>query len=140
VRPRQGKVPVQRQFRRDRMRAKLKEIKEGLRRRMHQPIPEQGQWLSQVVNGVFNDHAVPTNSRALCPYRYHVIRLWKGTLRRRSRKPTMTWPRMARLADPWLPRPRIRHPWPHQRFAVRYPRQEQHAGKPHVQICAGGAQ
>src|SRR6056297_145990 len=139
-RTRQGKFLVQRQSRRDRMRAKLKEIKEGLRRRMHQPIPEQGQWLSQVVNGVFNYHAVPTNSRALCAFRYHVTCLWKRTLRRRSQKTTMTWPRMARLADTWLPRPHIRHPWPHQRLAVRHPRQEPYAGKPHVRICAGGAQ
>jgi RNA-directed DNA polymerase len=36
------------------MRSKLKEIKEELRRRMHQPIPEQGRWLKQVVTGSFN--------------------------------------------------------------------------------------
>ena len=51
------------------MRAKLKEIKEELRRRMHQPIPEQGEWLEQVVSGYFNYHAVPTNSRALAAFR-----------------------------------------------------------------------
>ena len=45
------------------MRAKLKEIKEELRRRMHQPIPEQGKWLRQVVTGYFAYHAVPTNGR-----------------------------------------------------------------------------
>ena len=36
---------------RDRMRAKLKEIKEELRRRMHRPIPKQGKWLRQIVAG-----------------------------------------------------------------------------------------
>jgi hypothetical protein len=41
---------------------KLKEIKEELCRRMHQPTPEQGRWLRQVVTGFFN--AVPTNARA----------------------------------------------------------------------------
>ena len=46
------------------MRAKLKEIKKEMRRRMHQPIPEQGKWLRQVVTGFFAYHAVPTNSRA----------------------------------------------------------------------------
>jgi hypothetical protein len=47
------------------MRAKLREVKEELRRRMHEPIPEQGKWLRQVVAGFFNYHAVPTNSDAL---------------------------------------------------------------------------
>ena len=41
-RTRRGDFQIQRKTRRDRMRAKLTEIKEELRRRMHQPIPEQG--------------------------------------------------------------------------------------------------
>ena len=60
---RRGKFLLKRKTRRDRMRAKLREIKEEMRRRMHQPIPEQGKWLRQVVSGFFNYHAVPTNSR-----------------------------------------------------------------------------
>ena len=83
---RRGNFLLKRKTRRDRMRAKLQEIKEELRRRMHQPIPEQGQWLKQVVAGFFNYHAVPTNSRALAAFRYHVIDLWRRTLRRRSQK------------------------------------------------------
>ncbi len=35
--------------RRDRMRAKLREVKEGLRQRWHLPIPETGKWLGQIV-------------------------------------------------------------------------------------------
>ena len=62
---RRGKFLLKRKTRRDRMRAKLTEIKEELRRRMHQPIPEQGQWLAQVVRGFFAYHAVPTNFPAL---------------------------------------------------------------------------
>ena len=49
------------------MMAKLREMKEEMRRRMHWPIPEQGEWLKQVVGGFFNYHAVPTNSPALGP-------------------------------------------------------------------------
>ena len=26
------------------------------------------------------------------------------------------------VADDWLPRPHILHPWPNQRFAVKHPR------------------
>ena len=62
---RRGSFQLQRKTRRDRMRAKLKDIKEELRRRMHQPIPEPGKWLKQVVTGHFAYYAVPTNSRAL---------------------------------------------------------------------------
>ena len=42
---RQGKFLVQRKTRRDRAKAKLREIKDALRRKMHLPIPEQGSWL-----------------------------------------------------------------------------------------------
>jgi RNA-directed DNA polymerase len=136
---RQGQFQLKRTTRRDRMRAKLREVKEELRRRMHQPIPEQGRWLRQVVTGFFAYHAVPTNSAALSAFRYHVTYLWRRSLRRRSQKDGSTWQRVTRLADDWLPKPRILHPWPDQRFAVKYPRWEPYAGIPHVRICAGGA-
>jgi group II intron reverse transcriptase/maturase len=137
---RQGSFLVKRKTRRDRMMAKLLEVKEELRRRMHRPIPEQGQWLRQVVSGFFNYHAVPTNSRALAAFRYHVTLLWRRTLRRRSQKDCLSWDRITSLVDDWLPKPRILHPWPSMRFAVRHPRWEPYAGKPHVRFCAGGAQ
>ena len=135
---RQGHFQLKRKTRRDRMRAKLREVTEELRRRMHQPIPEQGRWLRQVVSGFFAYHAVPTNSPALSAFRYHVMSLWRRCLRRRSQKDGSTWRRVARLADDWLPKPKVLHPWPQQRFAVRYPRWEPYAGVPHVRICAGG--
>src|ERR1017187_3725019 len=139
-RSRQDNFLVKRKTRRDRMMAKLLEIKEELRRRMHRPIPEQGQWLRQVVSGFFNHHAVPTTTRAFAAFRYHVTLLWRRTLRRRSQKDCHSWDRITRLVDDWLPRPRILHPWPSVRFAVRHPRWEPYAGKPHVRFCAGGAQ
>jgi RNA-directed DNA polymerase len=119
---RRGKFLLKRKTRRDRMRAKLKEIKEELRKRMHQPIPKQGVWLKQVVAGYFNYHAVPTNGRALEVFRAEVLKRWRQTLRQRSQKSALTWARMAKLADDWLPKPRILHPWPEKRFAVRHPR------------------
>jgi group II intron reverse transcriptase/maturase len=119
---RRGKFLLKRRSRRDRMRVKLKEIKEGLRKRMHQPIPKQGAWLKQVVSGYFNYHAVPTNTRALELLRTEVTKRWRQVLRRRSEKTTLTWARMTRLANDWLPKPRILHPWPKQRFAVTHPR------------------
>ena len=121
-RSRRGHFQLQRKTRRDRQRAKLQEIKEELRRRMHQPIPLQGSWLKQVVTGHFAYYAVPTNARALSAFRHHVTDLWRRTLRRRSQKDGFTWARMTQLAAGWLPEPRILHPWPDQRFAVKHPR------------------
>jgi group II intron reverse transcriptase/maturase len=135
-----GRFLINRKTRRDRMKAKLKDIKEQLRRRMHQPIAENGKWLGQVVRGFMNYHAVPTNSRSVSAFRQRVLEIWLKSLRRRGNRDRTTWQRMAKLADDFLPKARILHPWPEQRFAVKYPRWEPYAGKPHVRFCAGGVQ
>jgi group II intron reverse transcriptase/maturase len=119
---RQGRFLLHRKSRGDRMRAKLQEVHEELRRRRHQAIPLQGEWLRSVVSGYFNYHAVPTNSRALTVFHYHIRRLWLRTLQRRSQSDGSTWQRIEKLAADWLPKPRILHPWPRERFAVRHPR------------------
>jgi len=84
-------------------------------------------------------HAVPTNFRALAAFRHYVTDLWRRTLKRRSQKDGMTWGRIKQLADAWLPKPRILHPWPEQRFAVNHPRWEPNALIGPVRFCAGGA-
>jgi RNA-directed DNA polymerase len=119
---RKGTFQLRRKSRGDRMKAKLQEIKEALRERRHVPIPEVGSWLAQVVRGYFAYHAVPTNSTALEAFRYHVVSLWHRQLCRRSQRAYVVWERMAKLADEYLPKPRILHPWPSVRFAVRHPR------------------
>ena len=137
---RKGGFLLKRKSRGDRMRAKLKEIKARLKARMHEPVQRQGLWLRQVVKGWFNYHAVPTNFRALGAFRHHVMDLWRRTLRRRGQKDDTTWTRTAALAAEWLPEPRILHPWPEKRFAVRHPRWEPDASIGPVRFCAGGAQ
>jgi RNA-directed DNA polymerase len=119
---RKGTFQLRRKSRGDRMKAKLLEIREALRERRHVPVPEVGRWLAQVVTGYFAYHAVPTNSPALHAFRYHVVILWHRQLCRRSQRAYLVWERMAKLADEYLPRPRILHPWPSVRFAVRHPR------------------
>lgn len=121
-RSRRGAFLLHRKTRADRMRAKLQEIKNELRRCMHAAIPDQGRWLQSVVRGFFAYHAVPTNYKALAAFRYHVATLWRRMLCRRSQKATLSWDRMQRIVDAWLPLPRILHPWPSQRFAVTHPR------------------
>ena len=119
-----GAFQLQRQTRRDRMRTKLREIKESLRRRWHDSIPAQGRWLGQVVRGYFAYHAVPTNFRRIDAFRHYVLDLWRRALCRRSQKDHTTWARITRIAADWLPRPRILHPWPSERFFVNHPRWE----------------
>lgn len=121
---RRGKFLLKRKTRRDRMRVRLKAIKEMLRHNMHASIPEQGRWLGQVVRGYFAYHAIPTNHRALSAFRHYVTDAWRRTLRRRSQRAAVTWETMTRLAEQWLPMPRILHPWPVMRFAVKHPRWE----------------
>src|SRR6266536_1163094 len=137
---RRGGFLVKRKSRRDRMRARLQAIKEELRQRMHQPIPATGKWLTQVVSGFFAYHAVPTNGAAIGAFRYHVTILWHRSLRRRSQRARLGWERMKKLADGFLPRPRILHPWPSDRFAVKHPRWEPSARIGLARIYAGGAQ
>ena len=119
---RRGTFLIKRKTRRDRMRSTLRGIKEELRQRRHQPIPETGKWLAQVVNGYFGYHAVPTNGTSMSAFRYHVIVLWQRQLGRRSQRARVTWDRMNKLIDDFIPKARVRHPWPSVRFAVRHPR------------------
>jgi hypothetical protein len=107
---------------------------------MHEPVERQGLWLRRVVQGWLNYHALPTNFRALCAFHHHVKDLWRRTLRRRSQKDDLTWIRIVALAQEWLSPPRIRHPWPSQRFAVKHPSWEPYAGNPPVWFRAGCAQ
>jgi RNA-directed DNA polymerase len=92
-----------------------------------------------VIRGYFAYHAVPTNYQRLGAFHYHVTVLWRRTLRRRSKKDWTTWERISRLARAYLPPPRILHPWPSTRFAVKHPRWEPGARIAPAGICAGGA-
>jgi group II intron reverse transcriptase/maturase len=123
-RTRRGAFALQRLTRRDRMQAALSKLRALLHRNRHHAIPEQGAWLRQVLQGYFAYHAVPTNARRLSSFRHYVARSWLWALRRRSQKDSFSWDRIKRLADHWLPSPRILHPWPDKRFAVTHPRWE----------------
>ena len=106
-----------------RLRAKVKKMKEGIRLRMHDPIPEQGQWLRAVVLGHLNYYAVPGNKQSTDAFRTAAMREWLHALRRRSQKArSLTWKRFQRLVRTWLPTSRVRHPYPTQRLRVANPR------------------
>jgi RNA-directed DNA polymerase len=116
---RAGRFVLFRHTSKKRMRAKLRSLRDELRRRMHLPVVEQGKWLATVVRGYFAYHAVPTNARALSSFRYEAVRHWHRALRRRGQRGRIAWERTRRMADRWIPPPHILHPWPDERFDVR---------------------
>lgn len=110
-RTRDGKFIVNRRSMRKRIRAKLKELKEELRRRLHDSIPEVGRWLRVVLLGHYRYYGIPGNSKKIEAFQYQVSRLWYRTLLRRSQRHRLNWERMNRFISRWLPRPRIYHPY-----------------------------
>lgn len=115
---RQGRFMVLRLTSAKRMRAKLLAVKTELRKRMHRPIAEQGKYLHSVVAGHGRYFAVPCNGARVRAFRFEVGRLWRRTLCRRSQAKHLSWRRMHKIIDHWLPSPRICHPYPNQRLIV----------------------
>lgn len=115
---RQGRFMVLRLTSARRLRAKLRAVKDELRRRMHRPIAEQGKYLHAVVAGHARYFAVPCNGARVQAFRLQVGRLWHRTLCRRSQAKHLSWRRMHKIVDHWLPSPRICHPYPNQRLIV----------------------
>jgi RNA-directed DNA polymerase len=113
-----GKFIVLRRTMAQRMRAKLKSLKEELRRRLHAPVNEVGRWLGQVLAGHYRYYGVPRNYAMLDSFRQEVRYLWHRALNRRSQTGNVTEAKLKRIADPWLPTPRIYQPYPESRLAV----------------------
>ena len=113
-----GRFTVLRQTIRKRLQTKLNEVKAELRRRMHEPIPKQGQWLRAVVGGHSRYYGVPMNQPALAVFRFRVGWLWHRSLSRRSQNGRVLWDRMRRLITRWLPMPSVCHPYPLRRMGV----------------------
>ena len=116
---RRGRFIVLRQTMRTKMRAKLREIRRSLWRRLHQTVGEVGRWLQTVVRGHYRYYGVPRNSYALKSMRWEVVLLWRHALRRRSQKAHVTWAYMEQVSRRWLPFPKVCHPYPDRRLRVR---------------------
>ena len=83
--------------------------------------PRTGEMAAQVIRGS-NYHAVPTNFATLGKFRHQITRIWLRTLRRRSQRDDTPWTKIEKLAEDFLPKPKILHPWPAARFAAKHPR------------------
>ena len=115
---RKGRFVVLRQTMRRRWQAKLKQIKEELRQRMHESLPEIGRYLRSVVAGHMRYYAVPMNAVSVSAFRLAVSWMWRRALKRRSQRTHLPWTRMKRHVARWLPQIRICHPYPWDRFGV----------------------
>ena len=114
----QGRFEVRRITDGKRRRKKLLELKQEIRRRMHAPIAQVGEWLQSVLRGYYQYHAIPGNQSMLAHFRHQVVRYWYRTLSQRSqRRPT--WTQLGPLFDHWLPIPPVLHPYPDARFDAR---------------------
>ena len=121
-RSRKGYFTVIRKTIGKRMAAKLKDIRQKLRKRMHESIEENLKWLQSVVRGYFQYHAVPDNQERMKGFRSDVLRIWFRQIRRRSQKCRWTWTRFLERLGVLIPPVEVLHPWPNERFAARYPR------------------
>jgi RNA-directed DNA polymerase len=117
---RAGRFQLKRRTSRKKRRAKLARLRDEVRRRRHDPVPEQHAWISSVLRGHDRYYAVPTNMRALAQFHRAVETLWHRWLQRRSQRGRWSKETRSAFKDRFpLPEPRIHHPWPTQRFAVR---------------------
>src|SRR5262249_12811708 len=74
-----------------RMVAKLRVLKAELIRRKHEPTAQVGEWLTKVVQGYYQYHAVPGNLNQLSAFRHRLCRLWRRVLNRRSQRGVKPW-------------------------------------------------
>lgn len=101
------------------IRRKLEHVYQHLMRIRHLPIPVQGRWLHRVFVGQLNYYAVPGSAESLSKIRKALARIWLKTLRRRSQKgKRLKWDKFSDIADLWIPRVRILHPYPWQRLRL----------------------
>jgi len=106
-------------FARDRLEPVSVDDRTGLcQRRQFPPGPNRGAgWrrLSEATSPI--TPCQPTRRRS-----EHSAITWLTSGDVRCRDAAITWQRIKRIADDWLPKPKVLHPWPQQRFAVRYSR------------------
>lgn len=113
-----GKFAILRQTIKKRLHAKVKEIGDELKIRMHHSVHGVGQWLKAVVTGHYQYYGVPGNIEAMKDFKHLICQRWMHSLRRRSQKRSMTWVKTKKLIDRWIPPPQICHKYPNERFGV----------------------
>ena len=120
---RTGKFFLRRHTSKKRLARSVRAVSAEIRKRMHAPIPITGKWLASILRGFANYYGVPGNSKSLSQFYDCIATEWLRALRRRSQKSkSLTWKWFNRMTDNYLPRLKPHHPFPDQRFNVRYSR------------------
>jgi group II intron reverse transcriptase/maturase len=117
-----GNFMVYRKTMGKRMAAKLKDLRQKLRRSLHAPTVNTVKWLKSVVRGYYQYHAVPRNEQRMRALRQEVLRLWWWQLRRRSQRTRWGWNKFYEKLGSLLPEVEILHPYPEVRFAFNHPK------------------
>ncbi len=90
---------------RQRLASKLKRVKEEIKRRMHDSMKRQHEYLCSVLRGHYQYYGVPGNNSGLWVFQREVHRLWFRALRRRGGKKDLTWDRFGEMLHQFpLPR------------------------------------
>ena len=109
---RRGGFMVQRKTQRTRLIRKLKELRLEMKKRRHDPIPEQSRWLGSVLRGHYAYFGVTGNVDSIVKFHRQVVTWWQWVLRRRGQRPHLPWDRFnAILKRHPLPPPRLVHNW-----------------------------
>jgi RNA-directed DNA polymerase len=117
TRDKRGWFRLLRQTSRKKRQAKLAELRAELRRRRHADLGETHRWLSSVLQGHYNYYGVPSNLRGMRTFRAHLQHAWYRQLCRRSQRAQLSVRDKQRIEARYpLPKPRITHPWPRERF------------------------
>jgi group II intron reverse transcriptase/maturase len=117
---REGTSRLVRRTSRKKRNAKLASLRAQIRARRHEPPRVQQAWLSSVLRGHYQYYGVPTNFAALRSFCGQVRACWHRQLQRRSQRARWTRAQRESFEKRFpLPCPRIVHPPPLQRFALR---------------------
>jgi group II intron reverse transcriptase/maturase len=116
---RKGRFMVQRKTQRKRLIRKLKELRLAMRKRMHNPVPDQSRWLGAVLRGHYAYFGITGNAKSIAIFHREVVKWWHWVLRRRGQRPKLPWERFnAILKRCPLPKPRIVHNWRYPTAAI----------------------
>ena len=120
---RKGRFWLVRRTSRKKRLAKAASVKEQIRRRRHDPPSRQYRWLVQVLVGHYRYYGVPGNYQALSSFREQIQATWYRWLQRRSQRGRWNAAQYKKASERYpLPRPRIFHPKPLERFQARFSR------------------
>jgi len=109
-RSRKGHPLVKRKTAANRLRRILKRTNEWLRKHRHEPVRWQHDKLSKALRGHYSYYGVTGNAKAMESLRFHIERLWRYWLNRRSWKARMPWERFNLLQTHYpLPKVKVVH-------------------------------